>query len=96
MKPLMRRPPSLYWAVALFVAAIFLTLVLQFADIEDARQQARQATAAKERSQALAKRRQGQIEALRRANRHLQDTLAAEQERFERCLAELGEHNAEE
>ena len=96
MKPLMRRPPALYWAGVLLLAAFLLALGVQFADIQDAQQQARQAIAAKERSQALAKRCQGQIEALQRTNRHLQDTLAAEQERFERYLAELGEYNAEE
>lgn len=87
----LRRPPSLYWAAVLLLAAFFLALGLQLADIEEAQEQALQATENARQAQALAERRQGQIEALQARWSQLQEICSAEQERFERCLAELGE-----
>lgn len=89
----LKRPPSLYWAAVLLLAAFLLALGLQMADVEEAQEQARQAIKAARQSQAVADRRQGLIEALQERCSQLQDICSAEQERFERGLAELGERN---
>lgn len=85
--------PSLYWAGVLFAAAMLIFLGVQIDRVDEARVQALNALQATRQAHALADRQRREIDALQRACRQLQETLSAEQERFEACLAELGERN---
>ena len=86
----MRRLPSLFWCIV-FLLTIFLMTLLRDPELPEAQEQAREAVDVARQFQSIAERRQGEIEALQRICTLLQETLAAEQERFESCLAELGE-----